>query len=242
MKRLIPIVIVLLGVAAVCAAQPIPPAPSHWFNDEAGVVSADAARRFDDELQQFEKQTSNQFIVVIYPKLPDGAAMEEYTVRLAQAWKIGRADRRNGVVLFVFLRDHKMRIEVGYGLEGALPDATAYHIITGEIAPHFRQKDYEGGLQAGIHAIEAATRGEYHGNSRTVGEHNDGSTTSWAVLIIIIVMFLILQAILRSMNPGGVYTRTGFSTRGGGFGGWGGGGGFSGGGGGFGGGGASGGW
>ena len=99
-------------------------------------------------------------MVAIFPKLPS-ASLEDFTIRTAQAWRAGRQKLDNGVVLFVFVADHKLRLEVGYGLEGALPDALANRIIQDEIVPRFRANDPAGGMRAGVEAILKATRGEY---------------------------------------------------------------------------------
>ena len=116
------------------------------------------------QLDQFERQTSNQILVAVYPRMQSDSSIEDYTVRVAQSWHAGRKGRDNGAVLFVFVQDRTMYIQTGYGLEGALPDALCKRIIDDEIAPAFTQGDYDGGLQAGVEAILAAAKGEYHGN------------------------------------------------------------------------------
>src|SRR5246127_1710606 len=108
------------------AAEVIPPKPAAYFNDYAGVVSKDAASRFNEQLAQFERETSNQVVVAVFPKMQSDSDIADYTQRVAQAWGVGQKERRNGVVLFVFIQDRNMFIQVGYGLEGALPDATAF--------------------------------------------------------------------------------------------------------------------
>src|SRR5438105_8351520 len=150
--------VALVGTAR--ADIPLPPAPAHYFNDSAGVVPPADAERLDQKLRAFDEQTSSQIVVAVFPELPS-PSLEDFTVRTAQAWRVGRKKLDNGAVLFVFVKDRKMRIEVGYGLEGALPDATAHRIIDERIAPAFRNGDYAGGLEAGIDTIMAATRGEY---------------------------------------------------------------------------------
>src|SRR5207237_6801541 len=108
------------------AAEVIPPKPAGYFNDYAGVVSIDAAQRFNEQLAQFERETSNQVVVAVFPKMQSDDDVAAYTQRVAQSWAVGQKDKRNGVVLFVFAQDHKMFIQVGYGLEGALPDIIAF--------------------------------------------------------------------------------------------------------------------
>ena len=152
------------------AAEVIPPAPTRYFNDYAGVVSADTASRLNKTLEDFERDTSNQILVAIYPKMQSDSSIEDYTVRVAQAWKVGQKQKNNGAVLFVFIQDRKMFLQVGYGLEGALPDALAKQIIENELKPRFSGGDFDGGLSAGVAAILAATKGEYKGTGHTVAE------------------------------------------------------------------------
>jgi uncharacterized protein len=238
------------------AAEVIPPKPDRYFNDYAHVVSAEAALRFNAQLEQFERETSDQIVVAVFPKMQSDSSVEDYAQRVAQAWGVGQKDKRNGVVLFVFVADHKMSIQVGYGLEGALPDAIAYDIRQNQITPHFRDKDYEGGLSVGIDSIEKAIRGEYKGSGKTVAGQRTSARGPSGNLVFFIIFIVILLIISRRTRKRGY----GYSSRGGPFiGGWGGGsgggwssggggwssgggGGFSGGGGSFGGGGSSGSW
>lgn len=231
-------------------AEIIPPKPTAYFNDYAGVVSTDAAQRFNEQLTQFERDTSNQVVVVVYPKMQTDSSIEDYTRRVAQSWAVGQKDRRNGVVLFVFPQDRKMYIQTGYGLEGALPDATAFDITEYQIKPRFRSGDYEGGLAAGIDSILKAIRGEYKGSGKTHSEQHAGKPSKVGFFVFLFVVVMIILATRGSRKRG--YRYSGFGGpyvggwSGGSSGGWssGGGssGGFSGGGGSFGGGGAGSSW
>ena len=156
------------------AAEVIPPTPGAYFNDYAGVVSKEAASRFNEQLAQFERETSDQVVVAVFPKMQSDSDIADYTQRVAQAWGVGQKERRNGVVLFVFIQDRKMFIQVGYGLEGALPDATAFDITERHIKPLFRAGNYEAGLATGIDLICKAIRGEYKGSGKTVAERKGG--------------------------------------------------------------------
>src|SRR5207248_10233990 len=124
-----------------------------YVNDYANVLSRSTLADLNQKLRDFESQTSNQVLVVIYPKMQSDSSIDDYAVRVAQAWGVGRKDRKNGVVLFIFTQDRKMTLQVGYGLEGAMPDAISKRIIEDEIKPHFQQNDYNGGVRAGIDAI-----------------------------------------------------------------------------------------
>ena len=240
-------------------AEVLPPAPKQYFNDYAHVVSSGEAARLNTTLENFERQSSDQILVVIYPKMQSDSSIEDYTVRLAQSWKVGQKGKDNGAVLFVFVRDRQLFIQVGYGLEGALPDALAKRIIETEIKPRFRAGDYDGGLRAGVNAILAAVKGEYKGTGTTVaqrGQHPASVPVILFLLVFGLIGFSIIIRLLRGASGLGYGRRRygswgGWTIGGGGFGGggwggggggWGGGGGFSGGGGSFGGGGAGGSW
>jgi uncharacterized protein len=226
----------------------IPPAPQSYFNDYAQVVSASIASQLNTKLEDFEKATANQVVVAVYPKMESDSSIDDYTVRVARAWKVGQKLKNNGVVLFVFIQNRQMFIQVGYGLEGALPDALCKQITEYEIKPRFRTGDYAGGLTAGINAILAATKGEYKGTGQTVGgakrQHSQNGTN--VIIIVILIAFVLLRLMTR--RHGWLYSSGGWGGfyGGGGGGGFsmggGGGGGFSGGGGSFGGGGAGSSW
>jgi uncharacterized protein len=232
------------------AAEVIPPTPNAYFNDYAGVVSKEAASRFNEQLAQFERETSDQVVVAVFPKMQSDSDIADYTQRVARAWGVGQKERRNGVVLFVFIQDRKMFIQVGYGLEGALPDATAFDITERQIKPLFRTGNYEAGLAAGIDLICKAIRGEYKGSGKTVTEGKGGGTfTGPLPFIIFVIVLFIISRLFRKLGGYGYSSRRGgpvFIPGGGGWSGGGGGGGgfsgFGGGGGGFGGGGAGSSW
>jgi len=216
------------------AAEVIPPKPDRYFNDYAGTVSKQAADRFNEQLAQFERETSDQVVVAVFPKMQSDSDIADYTQRVAQAWGVGQKERRNGVVLFVFTQDRKMFIQVGYGLEGALPDATAFDITERHIKPLFRNGDYEAGLATGIDLIFKAIRGEYKGTGKTVAEqHRRSGSPSFLFFIIFVVVLIIISKVMRRLGGYGYSSGRGgpiFLPTGGG-GGWssgGGGGGFSG--------------
>jgi uncharacterized protein len=244
-----------LGANLLRAAETIPPKPAGYFNDYAGVVSREAALRFNEKLAQFERETSNQVVVAVFRKMESDSSIEDYGQRVAQAWGVGKKEvsQGNGVVMLVFIDDKKISIQVGYGLEGALPDVVAFDIQTRHITPHFRNGDYEGGLARGIDLICKAIRGEYTGDGKTNAERSSKKSGGGGILFLVIFVFIVLMAMRASRSRRGY----GYSSFGGPFiggwssgsgGGWssgssgGGFSGFSGGGGSFGGGGSSGSW
>jgi len=191
------------------AAESLPPKPDRYFNDYTGTVRAPAARAFNEQLADHERATSNQILVVVFPRLPDGAALEDFTVRTFHAWAVGQKGRNNGAVLFVFKDDRKLYLQVGYGLEGVLPDALAKRIIENEITPNFRRNNFEGGIGAGIAAILAATRGEYKGTGRTVADRRRGQDSPLMFFIVAGVMLVIFIVAGRRARSGTVYSRSG---------------------------------
>ena len=234
--------LVLFG--AVFAASPglradtaLPPKPALYFNDGAGIVDAATASQLNEQLAQFERDTSSQIVVAIYPSLPDGADLDDYCIRTANSWVVDRKNGQltggsNSAVLFVFVNDHKMFIATGRDLEGALPDITCKQIIDNEITPSFKQGDYAGGLRAGVAAMMAATKGEYKGTGQTSLERQDQRTDQHEQTIgtIIFLVVLVLLFLSRSAFPGFmaapyVFTGGGYGS---GYGGWRGGGGFGG--------------
>jgi uncharacterized protein len=222
-----------LALVRLNAAEVIPPKPTGYFNDYAGVVSKETAHRFNERLAQFERDTSNQVVVAVFPKMQSDSDVADYTQRVAQAWGVGQKDRRNGVVLFVFAGDRKMFIQVGYGLEGALPDITAFDITENHIKPYFRVGDYEGGLATGIDLICKAILGEYKGSGKTVAEQRGNARApSLLFFVIFAIVLIVISRVMRRLGGYGYSSGRGgpifFPMGGGGGSGSSGGGGFSG--------------
>lgn len=217
--------------------------------DRTGTLTRDQITALERKLAAFERETTNQIAVLLIPSL-EGDSLEDYSIRLAEKWKIGQQGRNNGVILLIVKNDRKLRIEVGYGLEGALPDALGGTIIRNEIAPRFKAGQFLQGIEAGIDSIIAATKGEYKAGPKKKKSQVD----SWIPFLIVgaFIVFFMLAASRarrrqyhsggsRGWNSGGGFWYGGSSWGGGGGGGFDSGG-FSGGGGDFGGGGASGDW
>jgi uncharacterized protein len=249
-RRIVAVIAVVMAVPALAiAALAIPPKPAHYFNDGAGLVSADVAQRLDDRLRGFDQSTSNQILVAIFPELPS-PSMEDFTIRAAEAWGAGKKKVDNGAVLFVFVKDHKSRLEVGYGLEEKIPDVVAKRIVQDVLSPAFKQQRYADGLNAAITAIIAAIgapAGVQPTPARPRPQSGDGLFPFPGIPIIIVVLLLVFARRNRGGwgggGWGGGWSSGGWSSGGSDWSsGSGGGGGFSGGGGSFGGGGASGDW
>jgi uncharacterized protein len=256
------LILALLFAAALPAlALDIPPAPTRWFTDTAGVVPPTDGDLLNAKLQQFEQSSGAQFIIYVFPAL-GGESLEDFTIRCVERWKVGQKKYDNGLVLFVFVQEKKIRVEVGYGLEGTITDAYSSRVIRDYLAPAFQQGQYGRGLNAGADAIIAKIRGGeapvpplQPSGSQSQQSDDDGTSVQAVIFILFMVFFIVVPMLARGRRRGGggcngcllPFLLSGggrtFGGGGGGFGGFGGGGGgFSGGGGGFGGGGASGGW
>lgn len=187
----------LAGAVLAGGREVIPPAPPRYFNDFAGVVSAAAQSELNERLAQFERETSNQIVVAIYPTMESDSSIEDYATRVYQAWGIGQKGKNNGALLLVFTQSHRMRIQTGYGLEGAMPDALCARIMRDDIAPHLRAGDWAGGMRAGVNAMMAAAQGEYKGTGRTVADRNQGNASAGAAGIVMFVFFILLILLLN---------------------------------------------
>lgn len=229
-------------LAVAVSAQPKVPQLSQWVTDQTGTLTPEQVAVLSRQLKTFQDSTSNQVVFLMISTLND-YPIEDFAYEVARQNKVGTKELKNGILFLVVKNDHKARIEVGYGLEGALPDAMANYIIRNEAIPAFKADDYFSGIQAGLTAIIKATAGEYKAKAKKPGKSNKKAGYIGIVIALLLVIFVLPRIRRRGIYYGG--------WGGGGFGGWGGGdsggsggdfGGFSGGGGDFGGGGSSGSW
>ncbi|MDO8836255.1 MAG: TPM domain-containing protein [Vicinamibacterales bacterium] len=243
-----------LTAAARADEVPIPPVPARWATDTAGFTSPQALLAADRMLEEFERATGNQILLWIGRTTGD-TPLEDWTVKAFERWKVGRQGLDNGVVLFVFADDRKVRIEVGYGLEEKIPDGLGSRILDQEILPRIRAGDHDGAVLAGINALQGAiVPGQGAAPSPLVpgadaapdddAEQRPASRIKSVFEMVILGVLVIGFLILLVTNPSlALYLLFSILSSGGsGGGGRGGGGGFSGGGGRSGGGGASGSW
>lgn len=223
------------------------PALTGRVNDLANMMSPAARAKVEAVLADLERSDSTQVAVLTVPSL-EGDSIEEFSLKVAEKWGLGQKGKDNGALILVSRDDRKMRIEVGYGLEGRLTDLLSGRIIDNVMAPYFKAGDFDGGFIAGATAVAQAVRGEFKAEPRP-RRRSSGGLAGFAFIAVFGLLMAIGQ-IGRLVRPASRVRRTGYGAGPfiifpGGFGGGGGGfggGGFGGGGGGFGGGGASGGW
>jgi uncharacterized protein len=261
MIKKICLLFVLLSIGFTAFSQDFPAKPSTLVTDYTNTLSDGDKQNLETKLVAFDDTSSTQIAVAIIKSVGD-YDIAEYATQLGRKWAVGQKGKNNGIIILVAIDQHKIAIEVGYGLEGALPDVIAKEIIENDMRPAFRQNDYYGGLNTATDDIIKYTKGEYKADAKPASDSNTGG----GIFAIIFIVIIVLVIIFRNRGGGGQIIggrggaspfwwflagdllgssgRGGGGWGGGGFGGGsGGGGGFGGfGGGSFGGGGASGGW
>lgn len=179
--------LLLLAALAVPAAALEVPFLSGRVNDQAGMLSAPAREALEAKLKAFETATGHQAAVLTLNSL-EGEALEDYSLKVARTWNLGRKGQNDGILFLIAKNDRKLRIEVGHGLEGSLPDALAGRIIQHEITPRFRGGDFEGGIGAGVDAIIAAVQGTYKVPVEAAGESFEVMGTLEKIMITAFVL------------------------------------------------------
>ena len=188
------LLITLLQAGAACATD-VPQLKAR-VTDLAGLLSPEQAAGLEERLRQFESSDSTQIAVLIIPSL-EGEVLEDYSIRVATAWRLGQKGRDNGALLFIAMKERKVRIEVGYGLEPNLTDLRSRQIIQNEILPAFRQQQYYEGIDAGVTAIMQTVRGNYQaspqsGQSQRRG--GNGGGFDWLIFVLVPLLWLLTVA------------------------------------------------
>ena len=223
---------VLSFASAARAETPIPPAPTAWVTDSAGLLSAQTVQTQNTRLRDYERATGHQILVYIAPTT-GGDPIDDWAARAFQAWEVGRKGLDDGLVLFIFTQDRALRIEVGYGLEDKVPDVLASRIIRNTIAPALAAGQPDRGVTAGIDQILQLTGGSASAGSSQVGDQQtDHAAPLSEFEVILIGLGLLVFLIIAIRSPwfaisllvnifssrgGGGYSGGGFSSGGGGF-------------------------
>lgn len=206
-QYLLSILFVLVAFAGYAQNVLPKPNPPKLVNDAAGVLSPDQVAILEQKLVALDDSTSNQIAVVLIKSL-DGYEIAEYANKLFREWGIGNKKTNNGVLILAAIDDRKVWIEVGYGLEGAIPDVTASAIYRNEITPEFKQQNYYRGIDKAIDALSKAAVGEYKvKRNRSIADGGNGIGGIIKFIIIFIVVIIILSA--RGGGGGGMMSRRG---------------------------------
>lgn len=184
----------LLGAVLVRADVAVPPLTA-MVTDLTGTLSGEAVTRIEGKLADLQTRKGSQVAVLMLPTTQP-EEIEQYGIRVAEAWKLGRKKVDDGAILIVAKDDRRVRIEVGYGLEGALPDAIANRIITETITPHFKQGDYDGGVEAGIDQMISVVNGEALPAPDKKWEPGPGIGQLLPLLLVVVV---VASGILRAL-------------------------------------------
>lgn len=183
-----------------------PPTVKKYVVDETGTLTSSQINSLMTKLVNFEKATTNQIIVYLIPSL-NGEPIENVAVEIARKNKIGKKDNNNGVLVLVAIKDRKMRIEVGYGLEGALTDAISSQIIRNDMQPEFKKGNYYEGLDKAVDDIIAVTKGEYAADKK--GKKNETGSIIFVIVMFLMVIGFIIFAIIRKASRFGKRMVTG---------------------------------
>ena len=209
----------LLWLCAMCIASaqdlaPIPPLSSR-VTDAAGILGVSAKQELESKLAAFEQATGGQLAVLIV-KTAEPETIDQYGIRVGDAWKIGKKGKDNGAILLIAMKEKKLRIEVGYGWEGALPDVEAKRIIREVITPYFKQAQFAQGIDAGVDKIQLAVAKENKAESNTVNDkgqwtqsHNATATDAtleslMGMAPVLLGVLAVLSFLLPSLLVGGI--------------------------------------
>lgn len=198
--------ILFFSIAFIAIGQKVEPRPNppRLVNDYTNTLTPDQKQSLENTLVAFSDSTSTQITVVIIESTGD-ADVSSYAVKLGREWGVGGKEFNNGVVLLIAKKDRKLNIATGYGVEGALPDITAKHIIEDVITPNFRGDDYYRGIYLGTDAIMKAVRGEYTAPAKA----KPGRSSKFPFIIIMIILFLLVSGGGRGGKGGQFMSRRG---------------------------------
>lgn len=196
-------IMILLLIPAHLLALEAPPLTGR-VNDFAKVLSPENIQTLEQKLAAFERETSNQIAVLTIPSL-EGDNIDQFSIRVADAWKIGQKGRDNGVLLVIAKGERKVRIEVGLGLQGVLPDITSGRIIRDIMRPYLKVGNYDQGVTAGVDSIISATKGEFKGTDQATKKTSaKKSSPSFFSLLFVAVIAVGIAALFSRYLGGGV--------------------------------------
>ena len=207
-KWLFPLIFFFLFLPLVASGLDVPRLRG-YVNDDAGMISPSARSKIEEELRAFEQSDSTQIVILTVPSL-EGENIEEFSIKVAEAWRIGQQQKDNGVLLIVSKQERKIRIEVGRGLEGKLTDLMAGRIIDQVIKPRFKQGDFDGGFITAVSALIDGARGEFSAEQRPALRRQKGLPPFLTILLFLGVFTLILGSISRLL--GGITAAIGLPT------------------------------
>ncbi len=219
------LIILLALLTQVSAKNPeLPPKPEHYFNDYAGIVSTAVAEAQDARLVKLEERTGVEFVVAVFPQYDSDDDYAMYCTQVASSWGIGKKKEDNGVVLFIFLKDRdgktRTQLVTGFGVEEAIPDATAKTIVDLEIRPHVRaakaakkfadqQAEWDAAVVNGVNGVIAALNHSYSPPAKTASKEG---WTGFQIFLLVLVIVVVLVFLSATSSGGGLYFSGGGSS------------------------------
>ena len=196
----------LLATTGFAQSSAVPPRPqpprlvNNFSQDYSGFLSASEEQALENKLENFARTTSNQIVVVIVDDI-GGSDMNTFATDLGHSWGVGGAKNDNGIVVLIKPNTHDAYIAIGYGLEGAIPDLTASHIIENELTPEFKKGNYYAGLDAATDRLMELAKGEY--NSAEYEKRSRRSSNIWIIIFIVFGIIFVIRMISRGGGPRG---------------------------------------
>lgn len=216
LKIIILISIIVLCSSSMVLADNLPKPGQNYYYDETNILSDGTKKEIDDINKKLETATESQIIVAVVDSIEDYGSIEEYATKFFEKWKIGSKEKNNGILFVTSLKERKVRIEVGYGLEGALPDGKVGRILDDYVMPNFEKEDYNSGILNGFRAIVAEVQKEYNVESLdNIEPESSGEVESSDFVLIVLVLIIILFAGISGGGPGGRRGYRGYTTFGG---------------------------
>ena len=203
MKRLLEFLLPVLLLIPVAVSALEVPVLSGRVNDYAGMISPETERVLEEQLRTFEETDSTQVVILTVNSL-EGDLLEDFSIRVAENWKIGQAKKDNGVLFLVSKTDRRMRIEVGRGLEGVLTDLLSGRILDNIVKPKFKAGDYNGGFTEGTGAIIEACRGEFKNEGEAASSSEGLSENFFSIMFFILYFVIIITANFSRLLSGGI--------------------------------------
>lgn len=205
MKSLFTTIFFTLLLFSASAQRGVPAHGGVWVHDEAGILSPQVKAQLEAILKSHRDSTSTQIAVLLINSL-EGEDIDSYALRVSEEWKLGQEKKDNGVLFLVSMQEKQMRIEVGYGLEGVLTDAMSSRINRNEVAPYFRQGNYEAGIQAGVMAIIHTVEGTYVNDEPLVRKRKGRSPIGTIIFIVILIIAMSRRNRGGGRGGGGFWT------------------------------------
>jgi uncharacterized protein len=209
------VVITICAQAQIDKVVPPRPSPPHLVNDFANILTSEQEHALEQKLVAYDDSTSTQIAVVTIETLQD-YPIEDVALQILRQWGVGGKEKDNGAVILVALKDRKIRIETGYGLEGAVPDITARQIIENDIAPNFRNENYYRAFDEATTSIMKAAAGEYQAPEGYSSNRKGSGGVSFGKIVLAFIILMVIMGMFGGGNRGGGFmSRRGYRRFGG---------------------------